>query len=233
MCGRYTITSSEVALQGELDLVGLPVDYRPRYNIAPTQPVLALVARDGEFRAGWLRWGLIPYWAKDPAIGNRLINARGETVHEKPSFRTAFEQRRCLIVADGFYEWRREGTAKVPVWIHRQDRRPFTFAGLWDRWQGADGEQIVSCTIVTTEANDFLRPIHERMPVILPKDERLQWVDPTADRSSLRALLRSYEADDLRYHAVSTLVNSPANDLPECIEPIEADLSPASGVPRS
>ncbi|HEX7119301.1 MAG TPA: SOS response-associated peptidase [Longimicrobiales bacterium] len=219
MCGRYTMASPEEWIREEFDLFELPPDYRPRYNIAPSQDVLAIVRAGDGLRAGWLRWGLVPFWAKDAAIGSRMINARAETVATKPAFRDAFRRRRCLIVADGFYEWQKAGAARVPMWIHRASRRPFAFAGLWDRWQPPDGEPVVSCTIVTTGANDALRSIHERMPVILPPAARATWLDPAAEPDALAALLRPYAGDDLEAHAVSTLVNSPKNDIPECIAP--------------
>lgn len=222
MCGRYTLASPETWIRDEFDVVELPLDYRPRYNIAPTQAVLAIIRAEGGRRAGWLQWGLVPSWAKDPAIGNRLINARAESVHEKPAFRSAFERRRCLIVADGYYEWqRRPDRRKAPYWLHRTDRRPFAMAGLWERWTSPDGSgPLYSCTIITTAANDFVRPIHERMTVILSRDETTLWLDPATDRATLRALLRPYPHDDLAAHQVSTLVNSPQNELPECIEPV-------------
>jgi putative SOS response-associated peptidase YedK len=219
MCGRYTLATSEAALQAEFGLDEIPADYRPRYNIAPGQEVLAVI-RDGDrLRAGWLRWGLIPFWAGDPSIGNRMINARAETLATKPAFRQAFERRRCLILADGFYEWQAQGAAKVPYWIHLEDRRPFAFAGLWDRWRPPEGEPVVSCTIVTTQATEALRPIHERMPVILPPGARERWLDPEAGQEERIALLRPYAGADLAAHAVTTLVNSPRNDTPECIAP--------------
>jgi len=219
MCGRYTLATSEAALQAEFGLDEIPADYRPRYNIAPGQEVLAVI-RDGDrLRAGWLRWGLIPFWAGDPSIGNRMINARAETLATKPAFRQAFERRRCLILADGFYEWQAQGAAKVPYWIHLEDRRPFAFAGLWDRWRPPEGDPVVSCTIVTTQATEALRPIHERMPVILPPGARERWLDPEAGQEERIALLRPYAGADLAAHAVTTLVNSPRNDTPECIAP--------------
>jgi len=219
MCGRYTLATSEAALQAEFGLDEIPADYRPRYNIAPGQEVLAVI-RDGDrLRAGWLRWGLIPFWAGDPSIGNRMINARAETLATKPAFRQAFERRRCLILADGFYEWQAQGAAKVPYWIHLEDRRPFAFAGLWDRWRPPEGDPVVSCTIVTTQATEALRPIHERMPVILPPGARERWLDPEAGQEERIALLRPYAGADLATHAVTTLVNSPRNDTPECIAP--------------
>ena len=220
MCGRYTIASPEEWIREEFDLFELPSDYRPRYNVAPSQEVLAVVQAGDTRRAGWLRWGLVPFWAKELAIGNRMINARAESVAEKPAFRNSFRRRRCLIVADGFYEWQQTDESKVPMWIHRRSHRPFAFAGLWDRWQPPEGEPVVSCTIVTTSANDALRPIHERMPVILPREARATWLDPSADVDALLSVLRPYEGDDLEAHAVSTLVNSPKNDVPDCITPV-------------
>lgn len=220
MCGRFTLTSDPAQLSVEFGGLVLPDDYRPRYNIAPTQNVLAVVAGPEGLRAGWLRWGLIPHWAKDPTIGNRLINARAETIAEKPAFRSAFQRRRCLIVADGFYEWARTPAGKRPMWIHLQSRRPFAFAGLWERWVSPEGEEVKSCTIVTTDANPFLRTIHDRMPVILPEPERGRWLDPSQDATSLLELLAPYPSDDLAAYEVSTLVNSPSNDMPELIEPV-------------
>ncbi len=219
MCGRYTLASPEEWIREEFGDLELPPDRRSRYNIAPSQDVLAIVRGEAGPRAARMRWGLIPFWAKDPAIGQHMINARAETVATKPAFRDAFRRRRCLIVADGFYEWHRAGAAKVPMWIHRASRRPLAFAGLWDCWRPPAGEPVVSCTIVTTAANDALRPIYERMPAILPPAARGVWLDPAADGDALAAVLRPYAADDLEAHAVSTLVNSPRNDVPECIAP--------------
>jgi putative SOS response-associated peptidase YedK len=220
MCGRYTLTSSGPEIQGAFDLFELPPDYRPSYNVAPTQNVLSIISAEGRSRAGWLRWGLIPFWAKDPAIGSRMINARAETVHEKPAFRAAFERRRCLVLADGFYEWRKTAGGKVPTWLHFPDRRLIAFAGLWERWTPPDGGAPVhSTTIVTTEANPFVRPVHDRMPVILSGEAARVWLDPEADPPALQAVLRPYQGDDLTAHEVSTLVNAPRNNSPECIVP--------------
>jgi putative SOS response-associated peptidase YedK len=222
MCGRYTLTSSAAEIHEAFGPFELPLDYRARYNIAPTQDVLAVVrAEEGRSRAGWLRWGLVPFWAKDPGTGSRMINARAETAHEKPAFRAAFERRRCLILADGFYEWQKTAGGKVPTWLHLADRRPFALAGLWERWSPPDGgEPLHTCTIVTTQANDFVRRVHDRMPVILPREAAGIWLDAGADQASLRAVLRSYQGDDITAYKVSTLVNSPRNDLPECIVPV-------------
>jgi putative SOS response-associated peptidase YedK len=196
-----------------------PQDFRPRYNIAPGQDVLCVI-RDGENRIEHLRWGLIPFWAKDPAIGNRLINARAETVAEKPSFRSAFAKRRCLVVADGFYEWRPEGKRKVPVYIFLKSKKPFGFAGLYENWKDPGGREIRTCTIITTEANDLVRPIHDRMPVILPEGVEDRWLDPSeGSRERLQAILTPYPAGEMAAFDVTSIVNSAAHDAPDCITP--------------
>lgn len=226
MCGRYTLS---VALPDLVDVFDVPppdFPYGPRFNIAPTQdaPVVAEDSRGR--RMGLLRWGLIPSWARDASIGSRLINARSETVAEKPAFRAAFRARRCLVPADGFFEWKPEGESgagrgsKVPYWIHRATREPFAFAGLWERWAPAAGDLLHTFTILTTEAAGPIRSIHPRMPVILPPGAWEVWLDPEAPATDLQALLRPYGDGDLRAHAVSTLVNAPRNDSPACIEPV-------------
>ena len=204
----------------------------PRYNIAPTQLVPTVLRKPAQSdrRFHLLRWGLIPSWAKDPAIGARLINARAETAGEKPSFRSAFRQRRCLVVADGFYEWQRQERKKQPFYFCFQDGRPFAFAGLWERWEAPDdddGEAIESCTILTTEAAELLQPIHDRMPVILdPKDYDL-WLDPAVQKPEpLQQLLCPYRSEAMIAYPVSTQVNKPTNNSPECITELEkADSS--------
>ena len=168
-----------------------------------------------------LRWGLIPSWAKDPKIGNQCINAKAETVSEKPSFRSAFKKRRCLVIATGFYEWQVQEHAKQPMWIGRRDKRPFAFAGLWEHWQPAEGDVIESCTIITTEPNELMSPIHNRMPVILVPASYDQWLDPTFQHiEPLNALLRPYPSEELTAYPVSTLVNNPRHDVPQCLEPV-------------
>lgn len=218
MCGRYSISVDAEELWEELDLEGDPPDLHPRYNVAPTQDVPAVLDREPR-RLVMVRWGLVPFWAKDRAIGNRLINARAETIADKPAFRRAFERRRCLVPADGFFEWKRSGKRKVPVWIHLRSRRPFTFAGLWEVWHGPDAERLLSCTIVTTDPSPSIAGIHDRMPVILPPEARAAWLDRDASPDDLRALLRPYADDELEHWEVSTLVNGPGNDDPECIRP--------------
>ncbi len=222
MCGRFTLTELEPDVLTEIfDLSGDLPRLEPRYNIAPTQPV-ASVIRDsarGENRLGFLRWGLIPSWAKDPRIGSKMINARGETVHEKPSFRAAFKRRRCLIIADGFYEWQKRDDIKQPVYITLAQEKPFAFAGLWEQWIDPNsGGELATCTIITTTPNDLVRPIHDRMPVILPRDEYARWLGTDErDAEALLPLLRPYPAAHMTAWPVSRRVNSPANDDPALI----------------
>ncbi len=219
MCGRYTLTVDPKILQAEFG-VSVPENLAPRYNIAPTQPVPVILAEKGEPQFDVFRWGLIPSWAKDPRIGNKLINARAETIAEKPSFRTAFRRRRCLIPADGFFEWQKTPHGKQPVFIHLKNRLPFAFAGLWERWLSPDGSEILSCTIITTIPNELLKNIHNRMPVILSPDNRYQWLDETQSPQNLLPLLKPYPAAEMAFYPVSKLVNSPANDNPACVEPL-------------
>ena len=161
----------------------------------------------------FLHWGLVPSWADDPKIGNRMINARAETAADKPSFRTAMRRRRCLIVADGFYEWQTIGKRRQPMYIHMRDGRPFAFAGLWESWEGADHSALESCTILTTSANDLVRPIHDRMPVIIAPADYARWLDPAVQQAEpILPLLRPYPAEEMEAYAVSTRVNSPARD---------------------
>jgi putative SOS response-associated peptidase YedK len=224
VCGRFTLRASGERLAEAFGLSAQPSLF-PRYNIAPTQavPVIRVLrANPGtkERELVPLRWGLVPSWADDPAIGNRLINARSETVADKPSFRGAFRHRRCLIPADGFFEWRKEGKVKQPVYVQRRDGQPFAFAGLWEEWE-REGEVIESCAIITTAANDLMAEFHDRMPVILdPKDYDL-WLDPQVqDPRLLEPLLRPYSSGELVAHPVSQMVNNPRNEGPGCVEPL-------------
>jgi putative SOS response-associated peptidase YedK len=224
MCGRYTLSDPGDLLTDLGVEVPGEVGFRPRYNIAPTQAVAAVRnAPHGGNRELWLlHWGLIPSWAKDHTIGNRMINARSETVAEKPSFRNAFKRRRCLILTDGFYEWVKVGKAKQPHHIHLQGGRPFVFAGLWEHWTKGQAGPIESCTILTTESNEKLRPLHHRMPVILHRKDWDLWLDPSMeDPAALLPLLKPYPDDEIEYRAVSQLVNNPRNDVPECLNPVE------------
>jgi len=221
MCGRFTLTVDEGELNQQFPDFAFPQGVAPRYNIAPGQPVLAL-ANDDKRTADFFTWGLIPSWAKDPAIGNRMINARAETLAEKPSFRGSLKYKRCVIFADGFYEWKAVAgsKAKVPHYVKMKDEAPFAFAGLWDNWQSPDGSLIRSCTIITTAPNPLMAAIHNRMPAILEHHDIPSWLD-SAPRAaeSLQPLLAPYSAERMTAHVVSTMVNRPANDSPECIAP--------------
>ena len=218
MCGRYTLRTPVDSLAERFEIDDHPSSILPSYNIAPTQEVAAVVEED-ERRLDLLRWGLVPSWAKDPEMGNRMINARGETVSEKPSFRKAFKTRRCLILADGFYEWQKTDNGKQPYYVRMQDASPFAFAGLWETWNG-DGDEMRTCAIITTEANDLMREIHHRMPVILHPEDYEMWLDPNfEEKEPLIALLKPYPDEAMEAYSVSRRVNRPANDEPGCIEP--------------
>ncbi len=230
MCGRFTLTSSEETLKQTFFDFETPMDLSPRYNIAPTQKVLAItnlatdVAEHGKNRqAALFHWGLIPSWAKDPKIGNRMINARCETLDQKPSFRNAYKRRRCLILADGYYEWCKlpGETHKQPVYIRMKSEEPFAFAGLWETWHPKSGtEPIRSCTIITCIPNRYLDYFHRRMPVILPESAYADWLAPEEqDPDRLRPLLTCYPSDAFEAYPVSRFVNRPSNDSPECIAP--------------
>jgi len=219
MCGRFTLKTpaNQLLLAFGLDSA-LPLV--PRYNIAPTQSVPVIHASEGGREMAMMHWGLIPSWSKAPDAGGRLINARAETVAEKPAFRASFKTRRCLVPADGYYEWIAAGRKKQPYWIHRADEQPFAFAGLWDLWRPEAGEPLTSCTIVTTDANDATREIHDRMPVILDPVDYDRWLDPAlSDPARLLPLLRPYEGGELRVDPVSTFVNNARNEGPECLDP--------------
>ncbi len=217
MCGRYTLAAPVNELVEQFDIDEYPSSITTSYNIAPTQEVAAVIAEDEKRKLEMLRWGLVPAWADDPSIGNRMINARSETVAEKPSFRKAFKDRRCLVLSDGFYEWRRTPDGKQPYYIHMKDGSPFAFAGLWESWRNA--EEVRSCTIITTEANELVGDIHNRMPVILAPEDYSLWLDPDfKEREALTSLLRPYPNDAMEAYPVSRRVNSPSNNVPDCIE---------------
>lgn len=227
MCGRYSLSADSEVIASVFGLEHVdPI--APRFNIAPTQdvPVVRVVEDDPVRTLAMLHWGLIPGWSEDPSIGSRMINARSETVAEKPSFRTAFRKRRCLVLADGFYEWMRIGGGKQPFLIRRSDGHPFAFAGLWERWTKGS-EPIDSCTILTTEANEVMRPIHDRMPVILDPQDYGLWLDPrVVSEETLRPLLAPAPSGDIIAFPVSKRVNSPANDDPSVQDTVE---EPAGG----
>ena len=217
MCGRYSLIADLGDLAKRFEFDGDWLAFDAKYNVAPTQEVLTVVGGD-ERRAGFMRWGLIPHWAKDPKIGARMINARAETVAEKPAFRDALRRRRCLVLADGFYEWQRTGVAKRPMRIVLRTAEPFAFAGLWSVWRDPDGNRIPSCAIITTAANELLRPIHDRMPVILPREMEEFWLDRSVeDPGVLSSVLTPHADESLESYEVSALVNSAANDVPEVI----------------
>ena len=273
MCGRFTLRTAASAIAEQFALLGVP-EFAARFNVAPSQPVPVIRMRseapqgDGGRAADianrrknhtgrsssvplavsrelvWLRWGLVPSWAKDPAIGNRLINARAESAAEKPAFRAAMRRRRCLVVADGFYEWQqsggragtkgdspifagakigtvpRAGRAKQPHFIRLHGDRPFAFAGLWEAWEGADHATLETCAILTTAANELVRPIHDRMPVILAASSYSAWLDPAIeDPRQLMPLLVPYPSHEMEAQPVGDFVNSPAHDSPRCVEP--------------
>jgi putative SOS response-associated peptidase YedK len=222
MCGRFTLRASPAVIAQEFGLFDVP-DLLPRFNVAPSQAV-ALVRQKPEAKGrelAYLQWGLIPAWAEDPSIGNRLANAWSETAATKPSFRRAFRSRRCLVVADGFYEWQRIDGRKQPYFVGLKTDRPFGLAGLWERWEKGD-EPVESCTILTTDANELMQPIHERMPVILSPDQYETWLDPQCQEpGELAKLLRPFPAKDMLAYLVSTLVNNPKNDAVKCVEAIQ------------
>lgn len=221
MCGRYTLIGHEGPLQKVFPFVKSLQRFEPRYNIAPTQNV-PVIANDDAGSVRLFRWGLIPHFAKDPAIGNRMINARAETLAEKPSFRTAFARRRCLFLADGFYEWRKnpDGKTKTPMYIRMKSGLPFAFAGLWDVWRPQGGEPVRSVAIITTGPNTLLEPIHHRMPVIIRPEDYEIWLDPEErNPEDLKRLLVPFNPTEMSTHPVSKIVNNPRNDLPDCIEP--------------
>lgn len=223
MCGRYTLRTRLNQL-GTLFSFEPPNELPARYNIAPTQSVAAVrnTPDGGGKKLAFLRWGLIPSWATDKAIGNRLINARAETLAEKPSFKHALKRRRCLILADGFYEWKTSGKNKQPYFIQMKDGRPFAFAGLWERWSKSE-TAIESCTIITTSPNSLLAELHNRMPVILSEQAAHLWLDPEIEQPEpLTSLLVPYSEDEMIAYPVSTLVNSPKHDSSDCIEPVDS-----------
>lgn len=219
MCGRYSLFTGREELAGRFDLEeGSDVIQDERYNIAPSQEVIAVVKGKAGNKAGLLKWGLVPSWADDPKIGYRMINARSETVDQKPSFAKLLKRRRCLIPADGFYEWKKEEDGgKQPFRFQLKTKAPFAFAGLWDRWE-RDGEMIHSCTIITTEANEVVRDIHDRMPVILTAEAEAQWLTRELDDAkTLTDLLRPLDPELMEAYPVSQLVNSPKNDVKEIV----------------
>ena len=217
MCGRYSLIADLGELARRYEFDGDWLTLESAYNIVPTQDILTVVGGETR-RGGFMRWGLIPWWAKNASIGSRMINARTETVAEKPAFRDALRRRRCLVLADGFYEWQRAGAVRKPMRVVMRSGEPFAFAGLGSVWKDPDGNRIPSCAIITTTANDLLRPIHDRMPVVLSRDMEDFWLDRSIDGiEALGSVLTSYTDDAMEAYEVSTLVNSVANDGPKSL----------------
>jgi putative SOS response-associated peptidase YedK len=222
MCGRYTIVETrQIADEFQPDELDADLS-RARYNVAPSQKVPALVYRDQQRVLTDLHWGLVPFWADDPAIGNRMINARADSVADKPAYRKSFRQQRCLIPADGFFEWQKKGKQKIPMYVTLKSKRLFAFAGLYAIWHEGGDDELRSCTIITTDANELLQPIHNRMPVILDPENYDHWLNTKfTDLKKLTAMLQPFDSDKLEVFPVSTITNSPTNDDPRCIQPVD------------
>jgi putative SOS response-associated peptidase YedK len=220
MCGRFTLRDPRRA-KFDRRPVGHLLSLAPRYNIAPSQTVLAITSRGGEREASFYQWGLVPSWSND---AKGVINARAETLLRKPSFSESFERRRCLIPADGFYEWKRSGKSKQPYYFQRRDEEVFAFAGIWDHWQG-DGRSIISCAIITTTPNELLASVHDRMPVMLDTSSHRTWLNSEATPEQLMALLSPFPAEEMKSHAVSDEVNYASIDHEHLVEPCEPSTS--------
>lgn len=219
MCGRFSFSPVIRIIEERFDVKVDKTQYKPRYNCAPTQN-LAVITNREPCEMKYFRWGLIPFWAKDPSIGSRMINAKAETIREKPSFRIPFLKQRCLVPADGFYEWKRAGSKeKIPYRITLADRSPFAMAGIWDRWKDPEGRQVYSFAILTTAPNELLSGIHNRMPVILSRDQEKAWISDT-DPAELKSMLEPFPAEDMNAYTISKKVNYPGNDTPEILEEV-------------
>jgi putative SOS response-associated peptidase YedK len=225
MCGRVTIAEVE-EIHAELRALSVELEgIQPRYNVPPSEPLPAVRVRDGQREAAWLRWGLIPWWAHDPAIGSRMANARCETAAEKPAFRDAMRARRCLILVDGFYEWRAGTRPKQPYLFRMRGGKAFAIGGLWESWLDPNGGRLETCTILTTEPNALVAPLHDRMPVIVRREDYDRWLDPaTTDPEALRSVVTPFDADAMESWPVSTRVNTPANDDAQLLEPVTVTL---------
>ncbi|MDX5476284.1 MAG: SOS response-associated peptidase [Bacillaceae bacterium] len=222
MCGRFTMFATAEELIDAFQITNsFSVD--ERYNIAPSQEILAIIQDGIERRAGKLKWGLIPPWAKEPSIGNKMINARGETLHEKPSFKKAFQSKRCIIPCTGFYEWQKTEEGKKPMLIQVKDEKVFGLAGLWEKWIHPESNQpVFSCTVVTTEPNELMADIHNRMPVILHKSDESSWLNSQEDIKTVKSLIKAFPAGQMYFSEVSTAVNSPKTDDRTCIQSISS-----------
>ncbi|GED70885.1 putative SOS response-associated peptidase YoqW [Brevibacillus reuszeri] len=223
MCGRFTIVFDSDELIERFEVEEVPYEWKKQYNIAPGQLIPAIIEDRGQRRLGRLKWGLVPYWAKDEKSAYKLINAKSETIQEKPAFKQLFVRKRCIIPADGFYEWRKVGSEKQPMRIMMKTGEPFAFAGLFDTWTNPAGEKLHTCTIITTKPNQIVTDIHDRMPVILQKQDEAIWLDRQSfDADRLQSLLVPYDSEKMRAYPVPSIVGSPKNDMPECIEEIAA-----------
>jgi putative SOS response-associated peptidase YedK len=219
MCGRFELHSPISRIMVVFNVKMADLELLPRYNIAPTQDVPVVMNEGGENRLAMAHWGLIPRWAKDPAIGNRMINARAESLNERPAFKGLLAGHRCIVVADGFYEWRREGKRRIPMYVTLRERRPFGFAGLYSYWRDPGGQEVLSCTIVTTASNELVGRAHDRMPVILAQKDEAAWLDPeTKSPEAVLKLLGPCPAGEMEMYEVTAQVNKPANDSPENIK---------------
>ena len=221
MCGRFVRKTDIREIGKVFKAAEIDSDLGPSFNIAPRQPI-AVIMEKGKRKLVTMQWGLIPHWAKDEAIANKLINARAETIAEKPSFRNAFKKQRCLIIADGFYEWQGMGIQKKPFYIFMKDEKPFAMAGLYENWTNPEGKAVTSCTIVTTEANEFMKPMHHRMPVIIRPSDYDLWLNPMEiDIPKLQKVLVPFDSETMKAYEVSVLANSVANNSEDCIKPVE------------
>jgi len=221
MCGRFEIHSAIELIAKIFGIHEWDIEYSPSYNIAPSQDIL-LVLNEGKRRLVKSRWGFVPSWSKELSAGYKMINARAESVADKPSFRQAFQNQRCLVMADGFYEWKKEGTTKRPFYIRLKSGEPIGFAGLYNVWKSPEGEQICTSTIITTDANEIIQPLHDRMPAITSPDAYDLWIDPNIhDKALLQNILKSYPSEELDVYEVTPKVNSPKNNGPENIQKIK------------
>jgi putative SOS response-associated peptidase YedK len=225
MCGRFTQYNEEDEFEDRFNFsnpAGIP--FKKRFNIAPSQNVPVVVVEEDNRLLKLMRWGLVPFWAKEPSIGYKMINARAETITEKASFKNPLKKKRCLVLASGFYEWikTQKKSTKTPLYFRLKSKEPFAFAGLWDEWKQPDSDKLLSFTIITTGPNELMKPIHDRMPIILHQKDENMWLDPElTDFDKLLPLLRPYPSDQMEAYEVSSIVNSPKNDIPECIKPVE------------
>lgn len=224
MCGRFTLTATfeEIIDRFEIQAFLEEENYAPSFNIAPSQAVLAVINDGKSNRMGFLKWGLVPPWAKDAAIGNKMINARSETLSEKPSFRTAFKKKRCIVIADSFYEWKRhEDKSKTPMRIKLKSDELFAMAGIWEAWKSPEGKSLYTCSVITTGPNELMKDIHDRMPVILKPEDEKTWLNPSiTDTKDLNKLLVPFDENLMETYEVSSLVNSPKNNSVELIQKI-------------